>query len=109
MARLRFYTLLVALVLWSGAAWADCILIGTLVRVDLLDQGRKNVHAIYLREFNTDPHYYVFNTPNLVLAGAAAILAALHTRVEVTGDESSCPASGQKRLAGGVRQLTAGP
>ena len=109
MARLRLCSLLVVLALWPGLVWAECSLIGTLVRVDVLDEGRKSVHMLYLREFKTDPHYYSFDTTNLALAGAAAVLAALQTRVELVGDEPSCPPDGQARFAGDVRRLTVVP
>lgn len=109
MARLRLCSLLVVLALWPGLVWAECSLIGTLVRVDVLDGSRKDTHSLYLREFKTDPHYYVFETSNQTLALGAAALVALQTRVEVVGDETGCLASGQARFAGDVRRLTVVP
>ncbi len=100
------------LVVLAGApmpALANCVLTGTLVRVDVLEAGRKGVHTLYAREYQTDPYYYVFRTPNQVIASAALGLAAIQTRVEIVGNASRCPGSGQERFGGDVLKLTAGP
>jgi hypothetical protein len=109
MANLRLCSLLAILVLWPASAWAECSLVGTLVRVDVLDEGRKGVHTLYAREFQTDPHYYVFETRNQLIASEALALAAMHTQVEIVGDEFSCPSDGQIRFGGDIRRLTVGP
>ncbi len=109
MANLRSCVLFALLTLWPGAAWADCSMIGTLVRVDVLEESRKDVHTLYFREFQTDPHYYVFETPNQLIASTSLALVAMQTRVEIVGDEPSCPSFGQERFAGDVRRLTASP
>ena len=107
--KMKWFFLLAALILWPTASLADCVLVGTLVRVDVVDEGRKGVHALYFREFQTDPHYYIFETPNQLIASTSLALAAMQTRVEIVGDEFSCPLDGQVRFAGDVRRLTAAP
>ena len=109
MANWRLCSLLVALALWPSLAWAECLLVGTLVRVDVLEVGRKGVHTLYAREFQTDPHYYVFETLNQLIASTSLALAAMQTRVEIVGDEPNCPLDGQERFGGDVRRLTASP
>ena len=105
----RLFFLWVVMALWPVPASAECELIGTLVRVDVLEVGRKGVHTLYAREFQTDPHYYVFKTQNQLIASEALALAAMHAQVEIIGDEPSCPFDGQIRFGGNVRQLTVGP
>ncbi len=98
-----------AVLLWATPAAADCVLVGTLVRVNVLDVSRKDVHALYLRERRVDPHYYLFLTDSVAVATAAGALAAQGVMVEITGDASSCPTSGQERDVGFVIEMTVGP
>ncbi len=99
----------VALVSWTEPASAVCTLIGTLVRVDVLDVSRKDIHTLYLRERRVAPHLYKFSTDSVAVATAAGSLAASGVMVEITGDEPSCPTSGQERDAGFVVEMTVGP
>lgn len=106
---MKWFFLLATIIFWSSPVLAECALIGTLVRVDVADEGREGIHTLYFREAKIDPHYYVFKTTNQLIASAAFSLVAMQTRVELVGSEDVCPTDGQVRFPGFVRRLTVTP
>lgn len=100
---------IIGILFFATPVWADCTLTGTLVRVKVLDEARKDVHTLYMRERQSDPHFYSFDTTNELIAGVALSLVAMQTRIEIRGDEFFCPDSGQDRFGGKLLELIANP
>ena len=101
--------ILAGVLLLSGPAVAECLIAGTIVRVDVLDETRKDVHTLYVRESQLDPHLYSFDTSNELIAVASMALVSMQVKVEMQGDEFSCPAFGQDRFGGNLERLTVNP
>ncbi len=110
---MKTYILSLAVALVVGlmpiASQAGCNQTGKLVRVKMKDDGSKGSHILYMRVETTDTFYYIAKTADDDLATLAATLAAMQTRVQVSGSASSCPVTGTKRSMGKVKQLIAIP
>ncbi len=100
--------ILAGVLLLSGPVAAECLIAGTLVRVDILDETRKDKHTLYVRESQLDPHVYSFDTSNEIIAVASMALV-LSFKVEIQGDEFSCPSFGQDRFGGILERLIVNP
>ncbi len=110
---MKTYILPLALALVVGlfpvASQAACNQTGKLVRVKMKDDSAKGSHILYMRVETTDTFYYTAGTADDDLATLAATLAAMQTRVQVSGSASSCPVTGTKRSMGRIRHLIAVP
>lgn len=101
--------IIAGLLLLTSPATAECLMTGTIVQVRVLDEARKDVHTLYMRESQLDAHVYSFDTTNELIAATAMGLVAMQVKIEMVGDEFSCPSIGQDRFGGFLTSLTVNP